>query len=86
MGDAVGCPSFEESGSSTLLVGVESVEPLLPIDLWCPAAVETFVVDDGDEIVDSLAAWLCVGRLENVGGFVGAHCEDASAVLHGWSS
>ena len=86
MGDCGGCPSFEECGSSILLVGVESVEPSLPTGLWCLAPVETFVVDDADEIVDLLEAWLCVGWLENVGGFVGAHCEDASAALHGWSS
>ena len=85
-GDAVGCPSFEESGSSTLLVGVESVELSLPTGLWCLAAGETVVVDDADEIVEVLAAWLCLGRLGNVGWFVGAHCEGASAALHGWSS
>ena len=79
LGDAVGCPSFEECGSSTLLVGVESVELSLPTGLWCLAAGETVVVDDADEIVELLAA----GETVVV---VGAHGEGASVALHGWSS
>ena len=86
LGDSVGFLSSGESGSSILLAEVEFVEPSLPTGLWCLAAVETFVVDDADEIVEVLEAWLCVGRLGNAGWFVGAHGEDASAALRVWSS
>ena len=81
-----GCPSFEEFGSSTPLVGVESAELSSPTGLWCLAAGETVDVDDADEIVGILEVWMRLGRMENVGWVVEAHCEDASVALHGWSS
>ena len=67
----------------------------MPTGLWCLAAGETVVVDDADEIVELLAAGETVvvddadeivellAAGETV---VGAHCEGASAALHGWSS
>ena len=85
-GDSVGFPSSGESGSSSLPVEVESVGPAVPTDLGCLVPVEKFVFDGSEEIVDLLEAWLCLEELERVDEFSATCYEDASVVLHGWSS
>ena len=82
LGDSVGSLSSGESGSSILLVEVESVGPAVPTDLGCLVPVEKFVVDGSEEIADLLEAWLCLGELEKVDEFSATRYEDTSVALH----